>query len=116
MKYKSVKIEVNWVKFSSKLESRFYQYFLENGIEILELQPRFLLQDKFQLNSGEKIRAIEYVADFKIKLNGDTFYVDSKGFETTDFKLKLKLWKKRYGNDHYLIIAKSIKDLQSKLC
>lgn len=114
-KYKNVKTEIDWIKFSSKLEARFYNYFKSKWIEILELQPRFLLQSKFQLNSGEKVRAIEYVADFKIKHDDDVFFIDSKGILTTDFKLKMKLWKKLYWNDHYLIIAKSIKELELKL-
>lgn len=113
-KYRASSTIIDWIKFSSKLESRFYQYFIDIGIEILELQPRFILQEKFELN-GEKIRAIEYVSDFKIKHQGDVFYVDSKGFLTPEFKIKLKLWKKIYWQDNYLIIAKSIKDLEKQL-
>ena len=113
-KYGATSTIIDWIKFSSKLEWRFYQYFIDKGIEILELQPRFTLQEKFELN-GDKIRAIEYVSDFKIKHQGDVFYVDSKGFETADFKIKLKLWKKRYWQENYLIIAKSIKDLEKQL-
>lgn len=64
-KYKAKSIVIDGIKFTSLLESRFYRYFKDNGITILEFQPRFLLQDKFTIR-GENIRKIEYVADFRI--------------------------------------------------
>lgn len=114
-KYRSKKTIIDGITFDSQLEGRFYVYLRDHNIEIIELQPRFILQEKFTL-WREKIRAIEYVADFKIKHQGDVFFIDSKGFQTPDFKIKLKLWKKRYWQENYLIIAKSIKDLDKQLC
>lgn len=113
-KYWAVKTVIDWIKFDSKLESRFYSYFKANNIEIIELQPAFVLQDKFRYD-WKAIREIKYIPDFKIRYNWDVFLVDSKWMSDAVFKLKHKLWLKRYWDDNTLIIAKSIKDLESKI-
>ncbi len=114
-KYWAIKVEIDWIKFDSKLESRFYVYLRDNtDIEILELQPRFLLQDKFRYN-GKSIRKIEYVADFKIRVNWKEYIVDSKWMQDSVFKLKYKLWLKAYGEDNILLVAKSIKQLEEMI-
>lgn len=113
-KYRAKKTEIDWIKFSSLLESRFYKYFRDNSIEIIELQPRYELQSWFRYN-GKAIRKIEYVADFKIRYEGDTFIIDAKGMSIPVFALKYKLWIRKYGNENTLIIAKSIKDLEKQL-
>ena len=43
-KYRAKKTEIDGIKFSSLLESRFYNWFKSNNIEIIELQPRYELQ------------------------------------------------------------------------
>lgn len=113
-KYWAVKTEIDWIKFDSKLESRFYTYFKTHDIEILELQPVFILQDKFRYD-WKAIRAIKYIPDFKIKYKWDIYYVDSKWMSDAVFKLKHKLWLKKYWDENILIIAKSIKDLENKI-
>ena len=113
-KYRSKKNEIDWIKFSSLLEWRFYKYFRDNSIKIIELQPRYELQSWFRYQ-GKAIRKIEYVADFKIEYEGDIFIVDAKWLELDIFKLKIKIWKKLYWEDYNLIIATSIKDLEKKL-
>lgn len=113
-KYWAVKTEVDWVKFASKLEARFYKYLRDSDIEILELQPPFVLQEKFRYE-GKAIREIKYIPDFKIKYEGDVYYVDSKWMSDAVFKLKHKLWLRKYGYENILIVAKSIKDLESQL-
>jgi len=47
-KYNAKKTIIDWIKFSSKLESNAYLYFKENNIKIVELQPKFNLQIKFE--------------------------------------------------------------------
>ena len=113
-KYRAKKNEIDWIKFSSLLEWRFYKYFRDNSIKIIELQPRYELQSWFRYQ-GKAIRKIEYVADFKIEYEGDIFIVDAKWLELDIFKLKIKIWKKLYWEDYNLIIATSIKDLEKKL-
>lgn len=113
-KYRAKKTEIDGIKFSSLLESRFYNWFKANNIEIIELQPRYELQSWFRYQ-GKAIRKIEYVADFKIEYEGDIFVVDAKGMSVPVFALKYKLWLKRYWDENTLIIAKSIKDLEKQL-
>ena len=113
-KYRAKKTEIDWIKFSSILESRFYKYFRDNHIKIIELQPRYELQSWFRYQ-GKAIRKIEYVADFKIEYEWDIFIVDAKGMNVPVFALKYKLWVRKYGDENTLIIAKSIKDLEKQL-
>ena len=70
---------------------------LERAGEIsdLELQPRFLLQESFKKN-GKTYRKIDYVADFKYIENGKTIVEDVKGLQTDVFKIKHKLFEKKY--------------------
>ena len=113
-KYRAKKTTIDWIKFSSILESRFYNWFKANNIEIIELQPRYELQSWFRYQ-GKAIRKIEYVADFKIEYEWDIFIVDAKGMNVPVFALKYKLWVRKYGDENTLIIAKSIKDLEKQL-
>lgn len=113
-KYRAKKNEIDWIKFSSLLEGRFYKYFRDNHIKIIELQPRYELQSWFRYQ-GKAIRKIEYVADFKIEYEWDIFIVDAKGMNVPVFALKYKLWVRKYGDENTLIIAKSIKDLEKQL-
>jgi len=113
-KYNAVKTVLYGIKFDSKIESKFYQYFKDKGVRVLELQPTFLLQDSFKLD-WKTIRKIEYSADFCIEYEWDRFYIDVKGMRTPVFDLKLKLWKRRYWQENILLIVKSFKDLENQL-
>lgn len=59
------------------------------------LQPRFLLQEGFRKN-GKAYRKIEYVADFMYEQDGKLIIEDVKGIKTDVYKLKQKLFEKRY--------------------
>ncbi|WP_199425776.1 DUF1064 domain-containing protein [Thermaerobacillus caldiproteolyticus] len=105
-KYKSKKVEVDGIKFDSKLESQYYKLLQEkvqNGeIARFTLQPRYLLQDAFKKN-GKQYRKVEYVADFEvIHLDGTIEVVDVKGYETKDFAIKRKWFERLY--DHKLTV------------
>lgn len=111
-KHNAVKVVIDWIKFMSKLEASFYEFLRdEPRVRILELQPRFLLQSKYQTKDGRKIRAIEYISDFRVDVEGDLYIIDAKWQETTDFKLKRKIFEKRYPDD-VLIVCKTIKELR----
>ena len=102
-KYSAVKTEINGIKFDSKKEARRYKELkiLEKADEIksLELQPRFLLQEKFKYN-GKTIRKIEYIADFRyIDVKGNTVVEDVKGMKTEVYKIKKKIFLKKYGEN-----------------
>lgn len=106
-KYRNKKVIVDGEEFDSKKERNRYKELrlLERAGEIsnLELQPRFLLQDKFKKN-GKTYRKIEYVADFKYIENGKTIVEDVKGMQTDVFKLKHKIFEKVYPDLELRII------------
>ena len=99
-KYKNKKVVVDNILFDSKKEANYYTKLkiLKDAGKItdLELQKKFILQDKFTLNS-KTYRAITYVADFVYKENGQVHVVDTKGYRTQVYKIKKKLFMKKYG-------------------
>lgn len=108
-KYKNKKVVVNNIKFDSKLESNIYLKLKELSKKhdvAFRLQPKFELEPKFKLD-GKTIRSIDYTADFEISINDKTFILDAKGLETDVFKIKKKLFAKRYGKQ--IICVKSVK-------
>ena len=80
-KYHNKKIIIDNIVFDSKKEGNYYTYLklMKNAgkIKNLELQKKFILQDKFTLN-GKTYQAIKYVADF--------VYEDDKGMHVVDVK------------------------------
>lgn len=92
------------ISFDSKRELARYKQLklLERANEItnLELQKRFILQDGFRFND-KAIRPITYVADFCYYDVKKKCYIveDTKGHRTTDYKIKKKMFIKRYGMD-----------------
>lgn len=88
-KFNAKKITVDWIKFDSIQESRYYQ---DNQKNIKTLQPQFILQDKFKLN-GLLIRPIMYIADFELN---DWTIIDVKGRPDAQAKIKKKLFHYKY--------------------
>jgi hypothetical protein len=83
-KYGAQSIEHDGIKFSSKLEGRYYQQLKmrQSSGDVLF----FLRQVPIHLAGGTK-----YVCDFEVFLSDGTVeFVDVKGFETELFKLKRK--------------------------
>lgn len=106
-KYRNKKVIVDDYIFDSIQESKRYKelkLLLKAGqIQNLELQPHFLLQESFKKND-KKYRKIEYIADFKYIENGKTIVEDVKGLQTDVFKLKHKLFEKKYPDLELRII------------
>lgn len=98
-KYRNKKTQIDMYVFDSAKEAQRYRELtlLERAGEIsnLELQPRFLLQDSFKKN-GKTYRKIEYIADFKYIEKDKTIVEDVKGLQTDVFKIKHKLFEKKY--------------------
>jgi hypothetical protein len=90
-KYGNKKIELDGVKFDSKLELFCYQQLKSLGIEF-EFQRGILLQEKFRFK-GKWIRPITMIVDFVIHHDGQKIYIDTKGFATETSKLKYKMLK-----------------------
>ena len=86
--------------FASQAEARHWaalKIAQERGlISDLERQVRYVLQDAFVDGGGRRIRAINYVADFRFKRSGRTVVADTKGMATPHFKDKEKMFRKRY--------------------
>ncbi|WP_054634834.1 DUF1064 domain-containing protein [Thalassobacillus sp. C254] len=101
-KYRAKRTVVDGHTFDSKLEARYYQQLLwlkaHGEIKEFTLQPRYILQEAFKKDSTT-YQKIEYVADFEVlHEDGSIETVDVKGVETTDFRIKKKLFHKRYTN------------------
>lgn len=106
-KYGAKKAVVDGIKFDSQMEADYYltlkEYENMGTIAYFRLQPKFLLQDAF-IKRGIKFRKIEYKADFEVVFPDNTVWiVDIKGFETSDFKIKRKLYEKKYPHELKLI-------------
>lgn len=104
-KYRAKKAVVDGIKFDSKREADRYceLKLLEKAKEIrdLELQPRFLLQDKFKDKTGKTYRKIEYVADFMyVDKNDKKIVEDVKGVMTDVYKIKKKIFLKKYDEQY----------------
>lgn len=98
-KYRNKKTQIDMYVFDSIAESRRYKELVllqrAGKITELQLQPKFLLQESFRKN-GKTYRKIEYIADFQYEENGKIVVEDVKGKETEVFKLKRKLFEKKY--------------------
>lgn len=98
-KYKNKKVQIDMYVFDSIAESKRYKELVllqrAGKITELQLQPKFLLQESFRKN-GKTYRKIEYIADFMYEENGQVIVEDVKGKETEVFKLKHKLFEKKY--------------------
>lgn len=109
-KYGARKTIVDGVKFDSRAEAGRYIYLksLERDGEItdLELQPEFELQPKYK-KDGKTVRAIKYIADFKyINSDGEIVIEDVKGMETTEFKLKRKMFEYKFPDLKITIVKR----------
>lgn len=95
-KYKNVKKVIAGIKFDSKLESEYYEFMKEKGIEVLEFQSKIYLTKS----------RILYKPDFMIEEDGKNVYIDVKGMQTPVFNLKKKLWK-HYGPARLILVKKN---------
>lgn len=111
-KYGNKKTVVDGITFDSLAEAKYYEQLkwllVNKQIKSFKLQPTFLLQEGFKKN-GKTYRKIEYVADFEVHhLDGSIEIVDVKGFETTDFKIKKKLFNFKYPHKLSLVTYSKI--------
>lgn len=98
-KYRAKRCQMDGHNFDSQTECEYYamlKMMAESGhVKILELQPKIYMTNA----------RILYKPDFFIEQNGEQFYVDVKGIQTTAFRIKLRLWK-HYGSGKLVIVAK----------
>lgn len=98
-KYNAKKTIVDGIKFDSKRESEVYKKLKEQNIKF-ERQVEYILQDGYVSSDGRKIRPIKYIADFVLMDDNNVITnvidVKSPATITPEFKLKKKLFDKKY--------------------
>jgi hypothetical protein len=98
-KYHNVKVTIDGIPFQSTKEGLRYSELREQLriglISNLELQPMFILQEKFIYQSKSE-RAIKYIADFKYIKNGKECIEYVKGKKTAQYLIKRKLLLYKY--------------------
>lgn len=102
-KYRNKPVEYFGIKFHSTAEGDRYLYLrqekIAGRIKNLVLQPKFRLQDAFILNE-EKHEPIDYIADFRYtNKDGIDIIEDVKGVKTEVYRIKKKLFLKKYGKE-----------------
>jgi hypothetical protein len=99
-KYHAKKTIVDGITFDSKREADRYitlKGMEEDGfIEDLRRQVRYELVPAFDVD-GRHYRPVYYVADFVYAEDGKEVVEDVKGMRTDVYKLKSKLFARRYG-------------------
>ena len=88
-KYGNKKLEVDGVKFDSKLELVCYDLLKKFEFEF-EFQKKIILVEDFRYNK-KAIRPITLTVDFVVKHNDIDYYIDIKGFATDVSKIKYKM-------------------------
>lgn len=105
-KYRNEKEELEGIKFDSKMEMEFYIYLLKTHTkEEIELQPSFVLQEKFKDNTGKAQRESRYIADFRV----ENIVFDVKGVTTPIFRAKEKTFKLKYPDLQLKVVKKAPK-------
>ena len=110
-KYRNKEISIAGQIFQSKLEAKRYKQLalLEKAGEIknLQMQVKFELQEAFTKNK-KHYRAITYIADFVYydNITKKIIIEDTKGIKTDVFKIKQKLFEKKYPYLELKIITK----------
>lgn len=107
-KFGAKKTEYNGIVYDSKREAEYARDLdiMKQAGMILdyERQPVFPLQDRF-IKNGKVYRPIRYVADFKVTYpDGRVEIIDVKGFKTTEFKLKEKMFHYRYRDLDLILV------------
>lgn len=99
----SKKVEYDGYKFDSETE---YLYYIElkerekkGEVCSIIVHPSYVLLERFENNNGHQHKELTYAPDFVYfdRVLNKTRYVDVKGFETDEFKIRRKLF------DWYLI-------------
>ena len=104
-KYHNAPAERAGIRFDSQKEARRYDELmtmLRAGIiSDLRLQPQFTLQESYVTETGERIRAIRYTADFSYRFGGKLVVEDvkSKPTRTKEYLRNRKFMRSKFGID-----------------
>jgi len=99
-KYNNRRQSLNGFTFDSQAEAHRYTELVlrERAGEIhgLRVHPSYVLQESFRDSSGKLWAPITYVLDFSYFEGEGLVCEDVKGFRTSDWRMKQKLFLKRY--------------------
>ena len=99
-KFGAVKDTRGNLKFDSKGEAHRFDelmvLLMAGGIQKLQLQKSYVLQEGYTTIKGERIRPMTYKVDFYYIENGKEVVEDFKGRATRTYLDKVKLFKTRY--------------------
>ena len=103
-KYNSIKQTYKGNAYQSKAEAKYAMY-LDQRIKDGEIKS-WKAQVKIELFGENGTRVCNYYIDFVAEHNdGKTEYIEVKGFPTSIWRLKWKLFKDKYGKDASKIIT-----------
>ena len=108
----ATKVEVDGIKFRSKLEARAYQRLKDEGFNFEYEIETYCIIDKFEFQD-QKIRAITYTPDFIDK--DRRIIIEIKGFSNDSWTLREKLFKRFLTInrlDFTFYVVKNIKELE----
>lgn len=104
-KYRNTPAERAGVRFDSQKEARRYDelmVMLRAGIITdLRLQPQFTLQESYITETGERIRAVRYTADFSYRFGNKLVVEDVKSAatRTKEYLRNKKFMRSKFGID-----------------
>ena len=106
-KYQNQKAERGEIHFDSQKEARRYDELLlmlrAGEIRDLRLQPQFTIQESYVTETGERVRAIRYTADFSYirEVSGEKIVEDVKSgpTRTKEYLRNRKFMRSMYGID-----------------
>lgn len=104
-KYRNTPAERAGVRFDSQKEARRYDelmVMLRAGIiSDLRLQQQFTLQESYITETGKRIRAVRYTADFSYKFGGKLVVEDVKSTptRTKEYLRNRKFMRSKFGID-----------------
>ena len=110
-KYNNQVVTIDEMTFHSKFESSVYLILKDmkkcGEIKGFERQVTYLLQEGYRDEYGKWVRPITYTSDFDITHNDDSLEViETKGYETETYRIKAKLFKKRYPHIKFRVIKR----------
>ena len=108
----ATKVEVDGIKFRSKLEARAYQRLKDEGFNFEYEIETYCIIDMFEFQD-QKIRAITYTPDFIDK--DRRIIIEIKGFSNDSWPLREKLFKRFLTInrlDFTFYVVKNIKELE----
>lgn len=98
----ATRIELDDIKFRSKLEAAIYQTLIDNNIKPDYEKLKYVLLPGFESvvnGKTEKIRPITYTTDFSFVYNDILYVIEAKGYATDTYKLKRKLILQRLATE-----------------